>query len=547
MVSEVKSNSCLQQEVKFCNLNNELKEPRKRLISSGSSDFESSASDKFKKTTSHRIPDGGYGWIIVLSSLVVSLIADGISFSFGLIYTELLDYFKESKSKTAWIGSLFLAVPLLVGPIMSNLVDKYGCRKMTIIGGVVSSAGFALSAICQSVEMLYLTFGIISGIGLGIGYVTAVVSIAFWFDKKRTFATGIGASGTGIGTFLYAPFTQWLIEYYGWRGATLILAGTMLHTCVFGALMRDPDWLIEENKLESCSQSVTTFSSSSVCLDEIKRMLETGVNKEAVLDTLVTNYNTEANQQVLNNAENGSLKKYQSEMLLPTFWVDKHESNNFVTSHRSLCHTNSNMDPKAIWEKNNLGKKASIISLNYSSSTDDNLAFKKHTYSRFSLNENVINNLNWKDVRRQSKSNQKNSRRHNSLNYILNDTSPNEEVLLINEIKEINLHKSNKDAVINIPENISVKINDSKKAKMNEFKKNLRMNKSNLRQNLSIRNSNFLKNMRIHRNSINYRGALLNTHRYRLRASSCPNIFRNSMTTIAKEDEDVSLYFKFIT
>lgn len=59
----------------------------------------------------------------------------------------------------------------------------------------------------------------------------------------------------------------------------------------------------------------------------------------------------------------------------------------------------------------------------------------------------------------------------------------------------------------------------------------------NLKRNPSLRYSNYLKNMRVHRNSIHYRGAMLNTHRYRLKASSCPNIYRNSMTTIAKEDE----------
>lgn len=62
--------------------------------------------------------------------------------------------------------------------------------------------------------------------------------------------------------------------------------------------MRDPDWLIESNRLESRSQSMQTFSNSSVCLDEIKKMLETGTAKETVLDTLVTNFNTEANQQI---------------------------------------------------------------------------------------------------------------------------------------------------------------------------------------------------------------------------------------------------------
>lgn len=133
---------------------------------------------------------GGYGWVIVFASLMVSLIADGISFSFGLIYTELLNYFQAGPTKTAWIGSLFLAVPLMSGPVMSNLVDKYGCRKMTMLGGLVGCLGFVLSAFSNSVEMLFLTFGIIAGLGLGVIYVTVVVSIAFWFETKRTFAIG---------------------------------------------------------------------------------------------------------------------------------------------------------------------------------------------------------------------------------------------------------------------------------------------------------------------------------------------------------------------
>lgn len=128
--------------------------------------------------------DGGYGWVVVFASFAISMIVDGISFSFGLIYTELLHYFQESKSKTAWIGALFLAVPLISGPVLSNLVDKYGCRRMTFIGGLLAGIGFALASISTSIEMLYLTFGFIAGMGIGIGYVTAVVSIAFWFDKK---------------------------------------------------------------------------------------------------------------------------------------------------------------------------------------------------------------------------------------------------------------------------------------------------------------------------------------------------------------------------
>lgn len=196
------------------------------------SETDSIASTRTDSESPSKIPDGGYGWVVVFSSVIVSLIADGVSFSFGLLFTEWLKYFDESKAKTSWVGSLFLAVPLMSGPIMSNLVDRYGCRKCTILGGFISGLGFFLSSFCNSVECLYMTFGVLSGIGLGFAYVTAVVSIAFWFEKKRNLAIGIGASGTGLGTFLYAPFTQWLIENFGWRGTTLILAGTMLNICV---------------------------------------------------------------------------------------------------------------------------------------------------------------------------------------------------------------------------------------------------------------------------------------------------------------------------
>lgn len=195
-----------------------------------------------------KIPDGGWGWMVVFASLMICLISDGISFSFGLLYIEFLKEFQESKSKTAWIGSLFMAVPLILGPVGSALVDKFGCRKMTIVGGIVSGLGFIISSFADSIEMVFFTFGFLSGLGLCLCYVTAVVSIAYWFDKKRTLATGLGACGTGIGTLLYAPMTQYSIEEYGWRGTVLLLAGTFFNFCVCGALMRDPDWLIAEQK-----------------------------------------------------------------------------------------------------------------------------------------------------------------------------------------------------------------------------------------------------------------------------------------------------------
>uniref|UniRef100_A0A1Q3FII2 Putative monocarboxylate transporter n=1 Tax=Culex tarsalis TaxID=7177 RepID=A0A1Q3FII2_CULTA len=504
-----------------------------------------------------KIPDGGWGWVVVFASLMVSLIMDGVSFSFGLIYTELLAYFGESKSKTAWIGSLFIAVPLLVGPIMSNLVDRYGCRKMTIIGGTVATIGFVISSYCTSVEQLFFSFGILSGLGLGVGYVTVVVSIAFWFDKKRTFATGIGASGTGIGTFLYAPLTQYLLDNFGWRGTTLILAGTLFNIVVMGALMRDPDWMIEESKLESRSQSMLTFSNSSVCLDEIKKLIEGGVAKEHLLDTLVTNVNTEANQ-VIPPDDPVICKKYQSELTLPTYMKHDNELLRPLPqgggSRRSLRQAilakeafkkleeeePDSVDPQhaKLASSETLNSYEKISSTGYQ---DDecSLGFKTslQTLSVASLDEGYLSCQRQRELQS----------RGGGSTWSLDEGAlavPDEENRRSFRGTSLDVVYENEIFNPNVNTAVTLVVPKQKTMKPKPHHKNGGLKRIQP-HNQSLRYSNFLKDMRIHRNSIHYRGALLNTHRYRLKASSCPNIYRNSMTTIAREKEE-TWYESFI-
>ncbi|XP_073997926.1 chaski isoform X1 [Rhodnius prolixus] len=361
------------------------------------------------------IPDGGWGWVVVFGSLVISMIADGISFSFGLLYEMFLVEFGESKSVTSWIGSLFMAVPLLSGPLCSALVDRFGCRWMTILGGILSCAGFVLSAFATSISQMYITFGAIAGLGLGLCYVTAVVSVAYWFDKKRTLATSLGACGTGVGTFLYAPLTRYLIDEYTWRGAVLILSGTLLNLCVCGALMRDPEWWIEAQR---------SSRASSVChdLEEIKRMIESPFIPSTPPPT-----NPEHNFQSLVN--------------LPTF-VDSSDK----------------VSPEVVEEL--LGSEQA---------------------------KRLTRNHVQKNVRSVSETGRLNS----------------------------------------ISEEVPAFGSDG-----------VTMNLARRSKTPHRPTSNHLRNIRVHRNSVMYRGAILNIQKYRLRASSCPNIYRNSMTTIARERPD---------
>lgn len=283
-----------------------------------------------------QIPDGGWGWVVVLASFFVATVADGLAFSYGLIHDKFVIYFHTTEAKTSIIGSLFISVPLIAGPIMSALVDRYGCRRMTIVGSIASTIGFIAAAFSNSVEILYVTYGLMAGLGMGLLYVTAVVSIAFWFDKRRNLAVGLGSCGVGFGTFIYSPLTTYLLDNFGWRGTLLLLAGSVLNVCVCGMVMRDPEWLILEQKKQkklSKSKRASSFLSISARsaksgggesvypgMDELKTMIKSGETPEYILTTLVASIAEAENLEAATkrNADMGN-HKVSSVINLPTF------------------------------------------------------------------------------------------------------------------------------------------------------------------------------------------------------------------------------------
>jgi MFS family permease len=78
----------------------------------------------------------------------------------------------------------------------------------------------------------------VAGLGFGLIYLPAIVSVTCYFEKYRSLATGIAVCGSGMGTFIFAPLTEYLVTEYGWRGALLIIAAVVLNCMILGALFR---------------------------------------------------------------------------------------------------------------------------------------------------------------------------------------------------------------------------------------------------------------------------------------------------------------------
>lgn len=183
-------------------------------------------------------PDGGWGWVVVAASFCCNMVVDGIIYSFGMFLGVISESFDESKAKVSLVGSLLSGFYLMEGPFVSALANRWGFRTVSIVGSILGSASFVISAFSTSVEFLYISYGIMGGIGFGLIYVPAVITTGFYFERWRALATGIAVCGSGIGTFIFAPFSNYLIESVGWRGTLLVQAGLILNCAIFGAMFR---------------------------------------------------------------------------------------------------------------------------------------------------------------------------------------------------------------------------------------------------------------------------------------------------------------------
>ncbi|XP_054483065.1 LOW QUALITY PROTEIN: monocarboxylate transporter 12-B-like [Anoplopoma fimbria] len=190
-------------------------------------------------------PDGGWGWVIVGCCFMVTVCTRAVTRCISIFFVEFQAHFGGDYAATAWIHSLVDCTTMLFAPVGSLVGNRWSCRVAVMLGGLLSSCGLLLSSFTTSLESLYLTMGVLTGLGFALCYTPAIAMVGCYFHRRRALfhrrralAYGIAMSGSGIGTFVLAPAVQLLIELYSWRGALLILSAFVANMCVCGALLR---------------------------------------------------------------------------------------------------------------------------------------------------------------------------------------------------------------------------------------------------------------------------------------------------------------------
>ena len=141
-------------------------------------------------------------WIVVVGAIMIQL-ALGTIYSWGALTIFISPYVHEIEEVTVYVfgvGLLSFAVTMIFA---GKMQQKYGPKKVAILGGILISIGLISSAFMTTFIGLFITYGIIFGVGIGFGYVCPIAAAGKWFPDKKGFINGIAVAGFGAGAFIF--------------------------------------------------------------------------------------------------------------------------------------------------------------------------------------------------------------------------------------------------------------------------------------------------------------------------------------------------------
>ena len=155
-------------------------------------------------------------WLIPPAALAVHL-SIGQAYATSVYKTALVKHFDTSLTAIGVIFSIAIVMLGLSAAVGGTWVDRNGPRKAMFVSACCWSAGFLVAALgikTTQLWLVYLGYGVIGGIGLGIGYISPVSTLIKWFPDRPGLATGMAIMGFGGGALIASPLSTQLLSWY---------------------------------------------------------------------------------------------------------------------------------------------------------------------------------------------------------------------------------------------------------------------------------------------------------------------------------------------
>lgn len=213
-------------------------------------------------------------WLVVMGSLIMQL-SLGAIYTWSLFNKPLVEKFGWDASATVFTFSVTLVFFALSVIVAGRIQDKIGPRKVAAAGGFLTGLGVVLASFATTPSMLYLTYGVIAGTGIGSAYVTPLATCVKWFPEKKGLINGLVLAALGLGGVIFKPVILYFITNFGVSTAflylgliygTLIIVGSQF-LAVPPAGYKPPGWTISTSQTTDVS---TPGSKEYTILEAIK-------------------------------------------------------------------------------------------------------------------------------------------------------------------------------------------------------------------------------------------------------------------------------------
>jgi MFS family permease len=168
-------------------------------------------------------------WIVLVAVTLCMMASSGIRSVFGVYIRPLETEFGWTRGALSGVAAISLLLLGAAGPFAGRLADRWGPRRVIVLSLFMLGVGSIGAAMVAALWQLYLTTGVLMGIGSGgLGLATGSVIATRWFEARRGLAIGIAAGGMSAGQLVIIPLAAALMVWFGWRASVFWLGVSVL-------------------------------------------------------------------------------------------------------------------------------------------------------------------------------------------------------------------------------------------------------------------------------------------------------------------------------